>query len=238
MTSAENKIEWTKANTIALVAVMVAAGALAVAYWQYNLAQKVQDRAAGKVATKFEFIGVGNTDEKSLAPFYKKSSLGVEGVFLQDVKQMIHCNPYVEVKNTGDEIIDGLRVEVRFSSGMIVIDKMQDAKPTPYVLSGATDLDLPLKEKLRPGQKATVSIMKPILGQLLQEQAQDRGELEHVGHFEVTVYCKAPGGTTAGDRPEPYKFATLHFIWLPKGFTKEACKDILDSQPQVMINGP
>ena len=234
----EKKGGWTWANTIALIAVCVAGGALCVAFWQYGLAQKAQDRASGKIRAKIEFVGIGNTDEKTLARFVKKSSLGFEAAYLEDAKRLIQWNPYVEIKNTGDEIIDGMRVQVRFTNGVIISKKGVVPKHPPYVLNGTTDLALPLKEKLRPGQKATVSLMKPLLGQLLQAQAPDQSEQEHIGSFEVTVYCKVAGGTTASDRPEPYKSATLHFIWLPKGFTKEACKNVLDSNPSVTIMGP
>lgn len=233
----EKQAGWAPATKIALVSLCVSLGAFGVAGYQAWMARQTQDRASGKIKAKFEFVQVGNTDERSLAPLYKKSSLGFEAVTLDDVKQFLNWNPYVEVKNTGDEVIDGLRVEVRFTSGMIVHKEVHILKPTPYVLDETSELDLPLKEKLHPGQTATVSIIKPLVGQLVQAQAEDRSELEHIGHFEIRVYAKPAGGPNVMDRPEPFKSARLHLIWFPKGFTKDACKGILESHPHVQITG-
>jgi hypothetical protein len=174
----DNQTGWTVATKISLLALFVSTLSFGVSFYNMQLTQMAQDRATGKIKAKFEFVGVGNTDEKSLAPFYKKSKLGFETVYIDDVEHLIKWNPFIEIKNTGEEVIDGIRVEVRFTSGMVVTPK---AAPTPYVLNEAIDLDLTLKEKVHPGQTAKVSMMKPLLGQMVQAQTQELADREPLG---------------------------------------------------------
>jgi hypothetical protein len=234
--TAETGTRRTNATWISLCAIVISLTSLGVSLFQANLGQVGQDRASGKIRTKFEFVGVGNTDEKTLAPFYKMSFMGFQMVHLEDVSRLVRWGPYVEIRNTGSEVIDGIRGEIQFTDGVV---SPPEGMRIPYALNEPTDVEIPLKQKLHPGQTATVSIMKPLVAQILKVQGQATGEKwKRNGRFPVRAYCKIVGGPTASDRPEPFKEASLRFSWIPEGFTRDDCKGVLESQPLVSIAGP
>ncbi len=227
---------WDRATRIAVLSLVVALAALGVSFWQWKVAQRAEDRASGKIRANFEFIGIGNTDEKTLSRLEKKTQLGFKAVYLDDVDKLVNWGPYVEVKNTGEEVIDGIRIEVELTTGMYIGPGVTQKDPVPYVVTQASSFEPHLAEKLQPGASATVLIVKPLLEQILPAKFEEKNDLEYLGHFHVSVYCRIAGGT-GYDRPTPDKTATLHFVWLPSGFPEEKCKKILAMQPTVRIIG-
>jgi hypothetical protein len=154
---------------------------------------------------------------------------------LENVDQLVGWGPYIEVKNTGDEVIDGIRVEVEFTVGALIGVGVTQKWPIPYAVTQASTLEPPWNGKLLPGHTATILIVKPLLEQILKARMDDVPNGEYIGDFHVRVLCRMTGG--AGyDRPEPQKTATLHFAWLPSGFPDQQCKKILEVQPRVHVD--
>lgn len=120
----EDKFKWTASLSISLIALVVSGLSFVSSGIQCSLNKAAQDRATGKIKAQFEFVKLGNTDEKTLARFTRKTTLGFTAVHLDTVEAMRQWEPFVELKNTGEEVIDGVRVqEVRWLRGNIVLDK-------------------------------------------------------------------------------------------------------------------
>ncbi len=224
---------WTTSTKISLFALLVSGIALFFSIRSSNIAQRTDDRTSGKLKAQFVLDRVGNTDEKATDPLYKKTQLGKEAIYLDNVNRLVQWNPSVEVTNNGEENIHSFRVEVKFVQGFVVDIPPTSQKPTPYVFVPSS-LELEVPGKLEPGFSASFSIIRPLLAQMLQAQVPEKLEREHWGSFSVKVYGRIVGGTTF-DRPEPYKEAQLHFVWLPSAFSTKNSNSILESDTDVKV---
>jgi hypothetical protein len=162
-----------------------------------------------------------------------------DAVYFTDLDNLLWTNPSIYFKNTGGEPIDTVRVETRFTQGMIdAIDLPEEVqrRKTPWVMKQAEVEEYHLGEKMKHGQLGSVSMVRGLVAQLVQAQATDeRAERDHFGMFEVTVSARHVGATAfdvaVGENPLKIKF-----IWLPKGFSETRCKKLLaDMQPYVSI---
>jgi hypothetical protein len=199
--------------------------------------QRADDRASGKLKAKFEFVGIGNTDEKTLAELTKKTKLDFPAVYLDDVDRLVRWAPYVQVKNTGEEVIDGIQVVMDFMIGGVMGKGVTQITPQPYVVTQPTILLPTMSAKLMPGQTARIPLLKPLVEQIRGTGRTPYPEQEECfGAFRVSVYCRM-FNSPAYDAPDKLKATTLYFAWLRSGFEGEQAKKILETQPRVRIDG-
>jgi hypothetical protein len=195
-------------------------------------------RASGKIRAKLSVRFVPE-QSKVPAPYHKKNKFLQDAIAFKDLNSLQWLNPCVIIKNTGDEPIDAIRVKTRFVGGFIdVIDAPPDVQrgKTPYVVRQAEDEEYILSEKLMPGKEARVSIVKGLVGQMVQAQATDqRITRDHYGSFQITCYGRIVGGPGFDGAEAPIG---IMFIWVPKGFPEGECKKVLtEMRPSVEILG-
>jgi hypothetical protein len=101
-----------------------------------------------------------------------------------EVEQLLVYEPGLEIKNSGEEHIDAIRVDVE-ELFVSVIDKSKPMAKTPVyrpILGPAHRDDILLGERFKPGETAYVPIAKPLLISILQAQditKDDQRDLEH-----------------------------------------------------------
>jgi hypothetical protein len=235
--SLSDKLQWL--SIVLMFVWNVVACAWSAVTWielhkQSKINQRAEDRASGKLKAKFEFVEIGNTDPSSLARFTKKTSVATEAVYLDDVDTLVRWGPNVKVKNTGEEIIDSIRVEVEFTVGAVMGQGVKQKYPPPYVVTQPSIVFPTMSAKLSPGQSAEILLDKPLLEQLLSAKLEYPDQNECIGVFQVRVSCRIVGAT-AYDPPDPMKTSTLRFVWLRSGFSGDQVKRILEIQPTAFI---
>lgn len=227
-------------NVLALVALLISILAACFTYWQSSVAQKALDRASGKVNAKLELVGMTPKMEDIppalIEKFAEQGNIG--GITLRSLDDLIALNPTVILKNVGDEPVETLRVETRFVTGAIDtigLPAEKQREKTPWVLKQLEQEDYPLSQKLENNQTAKIPFMRGLLGQMMQAQSEGQRDRKHLGKFEIRCYGKIVGGPTfdAAEAKEPL---VLSFIWIPNGFPKEKCKEVIEGmKPAVLI---
>lgn len=205
---------------------------------------RAEDRAAGRVEARISLIATLPRPEDMPKELFE-AVLDTEASkcpHYREVAYLLSSNPSVVVKNVGTEIIDVLRTETQMVYGMTdARGKTLESfgKPAPFVHRQSEREDYVLSRKLKPGDTATVSVAKGIVGQMTQAQSSDRPDWKHCGRFEARCYAHAVGNaSTAFDASEPDNRMVLLMSWLPSGFTEEKCKGVLGITPTVAIYSP
>lgn len=167
-----------------------------------------------------------------------RSPLGTQEVRFTTLDQLIALNPRVVLRNNGDEAIEVIRVETRFTYGFVDAMGLAPEKQrsmAPWVLKQTEREDHQLPKKLLRGQRGEVSITRGLVAQMVQAQTTDKSDRDHYGRFEVRCYGRIVGGT-AFDESERNATVVLTFCWVPNGFPEEKCRKVLESfQPLVNI---
>lgn len=212
--------------------------ALAVAVWQAVVAQQQHDLDTGKAQAILAVAGMrpsmGMIPARDRADFHGSGEL----IRFETVDRLLANNPTIILKNTGSGSIDAVRVEVAFIEGLIdsVDQRPQDdaTRPTPWVLAPEM-IEYTPAGKVEPGQEAEISLVRGLICQMLQAQAEDRSDRLHVGKFRVRCFARATGAT-AFDVARSEATLYLRFAWLPDGFPRARCQELAESmKPHVEI---
>ena len=238
----ERIVAWftDSSNVLSLVAFVISICAAVFTFWQSSVAQQTYNLSTGKIRAQVAQEGMIPSMEEVPPKFIGKlsetSDLG--GIFMQSIDDLIVLNPKLRVKNSGDERIESIRVETRFVSGVInTIGLPADKQNTksPWSLKEVEVEEYPISQHFKRGQTANLSFVRGILAQLAQSQNEQLKEQRHLGKFEIRCYGKLVGSPTYD--PASGEPISLSFIWLPTGFPKEKCKEIIDGmKPAVFID--
>lgn len=208
---------------------------------QFSTGKETNDRQAGRIGAKFEFVKVlpFPTDVKE---FYEEIFPfgGTVAPRFKSVDELMAFNPRVVVKNNGDENIEEVRIEVQrvFSVSVNPTRAPGDNVFVENPLGEPTEIEkFVLSEKLRPGESATVPYGRAFLRDIMRVQNPEKKDWKHVAKYEVRCYGRAVGAT-AFDVAERRDFSWQAFAWLPSGFSEEKCKKYLDMTPTAKIGQP
>lgn len=169
--------------------------------------------------------------------FTKKVEGNGDEVFRMDnPNELMEWNPRLVIQNTGDEIIDGLRVEVTYITGKAYGIGVKQQIPIPFATNEPSTSEITTFGKLLPKQKASIYLHSLLLDQMLQSLFGVYDDKDHEGTFKVRVYCRLAGSSTydaIGSREDRY--AILH--WRPTGFSdRDKCEKIRKMQPLVEVS--
>jgi hypothetical protein len=234
------------ADVVPLVGLLVSVAALiggGIGYWlayrQTAVIERSYDRQAGKIPAKLEVIRPTNTPKDQVPPDQRfKIADAQGGARFSALDQLVLFSPAVEFRNTGDEPIEAIQIEVRCIRS--TVDRKgvaPDTSPFNYILKQGDRQTHTLHRILRPGEKAGVSILKGVLTQLVQAQPpEDQLQTRVVsGWFLVTVSARLVGvpAFNAAEGKNPYVF---ELNWVPSGFPAEQVKKVADSlESQVIV---
>jgi hypothetical protein len=206
----------------------IASRALQVAEHQAEINQKNHDRAAGKVAAKFDFVdlqGLNHPEWKK--PFNKRFANGEEAPRIDDVEELVRWAPRVGIQNTGEEIIDTVKIEVGYFGRLRINPDEKDLAPSVTLTDPATVREVALPGKLSPGQEATIFLLPFVAEQMgALAKVDRRPDVDRRDVFNVRVLARIVGAPNGSyDASYPRRDLRLHVNWRAKGFTDaEKCK--------------
>jgi len=235
-----------------VISLIVAGLALHPAFQQAKSAQEANDRAAGRLPANAKILGVIPSIENVKHLFmpmdpppldvYTGKPIGIP--LFRDLRTLCQTNPRLHVKNTGNQTIGAVRIEVEeksvtpFGPGdQILIPDPSDPKK-PSVIRYKPTLDptvsdnCDLGEKLKPGDEAIIPIWRPLIRAMLKAQKVKSQSGQYKGTFDVRCYVQGLN-TPAFDRAEGS--APLGFVWSAEGFTEEGFKRIQDRPTVVKV---
>jgi hypothetical protein len=227
---------------ISLLAVVVSIISLCVSVHQadinqrqFEISQRTQDRTSGKIRAQFAFVEE-KSDPSSLRPFMRKEVGKENDVFrLDSIDDLLRWQPHVSIRNTGDEIIDSLRIDVRYMFGRKYGFGVEQKMPIPIVANETSSSEIATFGKLMPKQKATINLVPLLLDQMRQSSSEVYPDKDQEGQFMIQVYCRVVGAS-AHDAMEPRKHMTLGFHWSQAVFADhDKCETILNQQPYVIV---
>ncbi len=202
-----------------------------------KISQAAQDRGAGKVQARFEFLEDKNRDQTRLKDFVRKKDGYEQQVLrIESVDELIRWGPNVRIKNTGTEPIDAIKTEVNYVLGSAYGAGVEQIYPPPIIVNEVSSNEASSFGKLMLGESARIDLAPLLLHQISRLNWQDFAEKDHQGIFTVSVYSRLVGSASY-DRMEPNRPKVLEFHWRPAGFKNDAkhVKELLDIKPSVKI---
>ncbi len=251
-TTHSNTVIATSSLVLSVISLIVAGLALYPSFQQAKSAQEANDRAAGRLPASAKILGVIPSIEKLKQLFipldppmldvYTRKPTSVPR--FRDLRALCQTNPRLHVKNTGDQTIGAVRIEVEEKSVMpfgpgdqITIPDPSDPKK-PAVIRYKPLLDptvgdnCDLGEKLKPGDEAIIPIWRPLIRAMLKAQKVKSQSGQYKGTFEVRCYVQGVN-TPAFDSAEGS--VPLGFVWSAEGFTEEGFKRIQHTPSVVKV---
>jgi archaellum component FlaG (FlaF/FlaG flagellin family) len=205
---------------------------------QTDLNQLAQDRENGKIRAKFELVDEPQVDPKMKAFFMRQKDGFKEDVFRMDtVGDMITWGPTLTIKNTGTEVIDGIRLEAKYVQGQAYGKDVVQILPPPRMTNDHTTFEILNFGKIEPGQTATVYVVGLLADQMDQLDPEYFADKDHEGWFGIRILCKIAGGPSydqmASDKPKVF-----NFHWRPSGFKKDSkrFRDLVKTKPSARVN--
>lgn len=236
---------WTLGDWVGLAGGVLALLSLIVAWLSHSeavesrkiaekaqaLAQQTYDRSAGKVPAKLAVTGF--SPERVVVPdIYREAKNGELDVVLTGTEDLKKFNPRLFVKNTGDEPIDAIRIEgkVRLVGAALKEEnlKREFASQVSWWHDRIDSREIQLGRKLSPGETASIPLVKSLASQLGHLQLKTPSPVDHVGIFEF--HCS--GRLVSANAFDPASGGTgisIRVVWIPTGFTQEACRALIDS---------
>ena len=189
--------------------------------------QRAQDRASGKIQAKFEYIDFHDDPEK-MRPFFKKEVGTDKDVFrLDSLDELLRWNPAVKIKNTGDEMIDSIRVDVWFMGGRVYGFGVKQIHPMPMIVNKISSREVSSFGKIRPQRTATIHFLPLLLSQMLQVRSKDFPDKDREDNYRVQVACRLVGAATHDNSGG----LILNLHWKQPGFADEQkCMHVLRMQ--------
>lgn len=200
------------------------------------ISRAAQDRAAGKVQARFEFVDE-DRDPIHLKKYMRKQDGYDRDVFrIESVDELIRWGPRVTIKNTGTEPIDAIKADINYVIGSAYGVGVKQLYPVPYVMNEISSHEAVNFGKLMPGKAAQVTLSSLLLRQISRMNWKDYGEKDHHGVFTVEVYCRLVGSTSY-DKMEEKRPKVFEFHWRPAGFKDDAVhvKELLEMKPSVEL---
>lgn len=237
------RIFWTQVGTV--ISIIVSTASAVFTYSSAReaaeanaLTRQAQDRAAGKVRAKFEFVpDPDDKDSSRFKPFVRKQDAYDNLVFrIENVDELIRWGPAFVIKNTGTEPIDAIKVDIDYVVGSAYGRNVRQLEPTPFVMNDVTSYEATSFGKMLPGQTARVSVGPMLLQQLTEFKWQDFAEKDHNGVFSVDVKCRLVGATSY-DQVDRNQRRVFEFHWRPAGFKPDAknVREYLAKKPSVVV---
>jgi hypothetical protein len=203
-----------------------------------KIAQAAQDRAAGKVQARFEFVDDQKRDPERFKEFMRKKDGSDQLVFrIESADELLRWSPYVRIKNTGSEPIDAIKTDVHYDFGAAYGVGVQQIEPAPIVINETSSHEATTFGKLDPGHAARIYVASLLLSQITRLNFRDYADRDHLGMFTVKVYCRLVGASSYDRMPDDQPVA-LTFHWRPAGFKPDAknVKELLEKKPWVVID--
>lgn len=229
---------WTTILTVlgTVASIVVSAIAIVVSYWAFDVSERTEGRASGKIKAKFEDLGIFPTEQKFLPPGVKMEKEDSMYTFtIPDLQNFLEWSPSIKIKNIGEYPIDNLHVDVQYLTGGMMGKDVKQIHPIPILGTGISTEEPPMFGKLEKSKFAILSIKKPLLQQMLKATMGEKfKDKEHFGVFEVRTFCRIVGATSY-DRPERPDFPRFTLIWTPSHLEGNKIKLILGDQPQVHV---
>lgn len=161
--SAPKSSPW--ASPTFLLPLFISILSLAGTLWNYGVNQRNQDRVSGRVRAKFEFVDLNRTDPSLMKPTERG-----EIFRLDNLSEMVQWAPHVTIKNTGDELIDSIKIEVACLIGAAYGPGVEQKHPRPYFINEVTTREMSSFGKFPPGKKASISLLPVLLDQMMQSK--------------------------------------------------------------------
>jgi len=229
---------------VPVIGTIIAGLALLVSFHQGKFGQEANDRAAGRLEASAKILDVIPSLEnmKHLFAPIEPPPLNLltgkpTGIPLfKHLHNLCQTNPRLHVKNTGNQIIGAVRIEVEEKSVMPVgkdalfvpdpsnpkVPRLAQYKP---LLDPTLSDNCDLHEKLKPGDEAIIPVWRPLIRAMLKAQKVKSPRSTYMATFDVRCYVQSVG-TSAFDRAEGP--TSLGFMWSAEGFTEESFKRIQD----------
>lgn len=198
--------------------------------------QAAQDRAAGKVKARFEFVDE-KQDPNRFKEFMRKQDGYDQTVFrIESADELLQWSPHITIRNTGTEPIDAIKTDVNYIVGSVYGEGVKQIYPVPIVYNEVSSHEATTFGKLMPGQTAKIGIAPLLMNHISRLKWADFAEKDHFGIFSVNVYCRLVGAGSY-DRLEDKKSWVFEFHWRPSGFKSDAknVKELLELKPTIDI---
>jgi hypothetical protein len=221
------------ARGIGCASLIVAVVAIGLSFWQAYLQQRSYDRSVGKIKAALEIVSTIPDANRMPA----KQAGDLPGTGPPDLDIFIRNNLQIRVRNTGDEPIEALRVEVLFVGG--ANDVPPDTKNVatgPLVLKQCSRKDYDLSGTLAPGQIATLPVSPSLLEQMMLSSNRKAGDKLHIGVFQIRCLGKLVG-VSHFDPSDPNVSLKLTGSWVPNDFPPPRVQSYIDAfQPHIAID--
>lgn len=243
---------WTKFSVgLSLLAFAMSAVTGSIAYQQWTISAEQlamnkikeerekfkEERATGRVKAKFEFARTDMYEPAVLKSFIRKKEGFDEWVFrLDKLDDLLRWGPSVAVKNTGTEVIDGIRLEIHLVGGRAYGKGVEQKQPPPIIVTELDVAETTSFGKLMPQNTAKITITPTLLQQMMHSRVSFYPDNDHESYYFAQVACRIVGGSTY-DRMEPENFVKLNFDWKPTGFKDDTrLPDVLKMPLKVDLN--
>ena len=203
------------------------------------ISHHTEDRSCGKLSAKPAITGFVPQLAEIPASMKFHAPPGSDFARFESIAQLNTVNFRIIVQNTGEEVIDGLRIETTLDK--VAFDLSEKKEEGHWFLADSWYLKQPkvedhqLNRKLRPGEKAIVPLARGIVSQIMTMQKNGPSGRDYFGRFEIRCYGRAAGGI-GFDPVEHHTQLVLPLVWSPDGFSTEKCQTFLETfQPLAEI---
>jgi hypothetical protein len=199
---------------------------------QNYLTQYAQMRASGEITAEIEIASVVQAGIKE---FGKDKKAEPPKMDFKDIDALLRLRPTVVLNNVGEEPIEAIRVVTNLFQIGLPTQPGDKAIFHPMLREEERD-DIMLPEQWLPGKSVGISLVKGILGQMVQIQSKEK-HAKHFAWMQVRVSGKITNSTVFGRGGEGRVILCL-VQWTPSGFPEGKAREVLSGYQSTAVFGP
>jgi hypothetical protein len=201
---------------------------------QAKVAKDAQERATGKISAKIKCAEY-RPGPDDFPKEMRTEAFGWNQPYYKDIESFLTYAPRLWINNIGDEPIDAIKITTSMTRSTIDMPKQSKVEQGILVREEERE-EIPLNQHLRPGRAIQVSLLKGLLGQMIQKPTEETSSVMHYAELRVTISGRLAGSAVFGS--DSTEVIVCVVVWIPSGFPDEKCQDVLKDYQTFIDHGP
>jgi len=162
---------------------------------------------------------------------------GTDKPYYKDIDTFVKFRPTLVLNNVGEEPIEAIRIVTsRVYAQIDMPNQPRDKDEFGLVLREEEREDITLAQQWLPETSVQISLLKGILGQMVQIQSREKQNAMHQALMQVQISARITGSNVFG-RGDDRKIACFVW-WMPSGFSDDKCREVLNGYQPAVSFGP